>query len=152
MDHWLGVLGYLELGYNGPELEAEANLVLEHRFSETLSWAMNFVAENEYVYEASHQGVEGKSEFRTGLSYRVTPEWALGLEARNHRIWPDNWGYQGSNAWFLGPALHAARDKCWATLSVLPQLGGQPESISGDGRDLANHEKVESRLIFGVEF
>ena len=43
---------------------------------------MNFMAENEYVYEASKQAIEGKSEFSTGLSYRLIPEFALGLEAR----------------------------------------------------------------------
>jgi hypothetical protein len=152
MDHWLGVLGYAELGYNGPEFEAEGKLILEHRFSEDLIWAMNFVVENEYVYEASRQSIEGKSEFTTGLSYRLMPEFAVGLEARNHRIWPDNWGYQGFNAWFLGPSFHTVHDKWWATLTVLPQLSGQSESITGDGRELVEHERVETRLIFGVNF
>jgi hypothetical protein len=152
LDHWLGVLGYVELGYNGPEFEAEAKLILEHRFSPDLVWAMNFVVENEYAYEASLQSVTGKSEFTTGLSYRLIPEFAVGLEARNQREWPDNWGYQGSSAWYLGPSLHTVHDKWWATLTVLPQLTGQPETISGDGRELVDHEKMESRLIFGVNF
>jgi hypothetical protein len=151
-EHWLGAMAYMELGYNGPELEVEAKLIFEHRFSDDFIWAVNFMVENEYEYQASQQALEGKCEFTTGFSYRLTPSFALGVEARNHREFPNSWEYQEHSAWFAGPNLHVASGKWWGTLSALPQVGGQPETIPGDGRVLDEHERVETRLVFGVNF
>lgn len=151
-ERWLGAVAYLELAYNGPEFEAEAKLILQHNFGDDLVWAMNFMAENEYAYTASSQSVMGISEFSTGLAYKITPAFSLGLEARNQRHWPGNWSTQADSAWSAGPAFHLACDKWWATFTVLPQLSGTPETISGDGRELVEHERVETRLVAGLDF
>jgi hypothetical protein len=150
--HWLGLLGYGELSYNGPELELEGKIILQHDLSESLTTVVNLVAEDEYAYTASEQDLTGKLELTAGLSWQVQPELSLALEARNHREWADDWGREAFSTWSLGPTVHVARGKWWATLGVLPQISGWPESLPGDGRNLTDAEKVETRLLLGVEF
>jgi len=94
----------------------------------------------------------GFSEFSTGLAYKLTPAFSLGLEARNQCHSPANWSSQSDSAWSAGPAFHLARDKWWATFTVLPQFKGTPETIRGDGRELIEHERVETRLVAGLDF
>src|SRR6185436_15036116 len=130
----LGLMLYIEPGYNGPELELEAKLILQKNIGESLVAALNLMVENEYAYEAASQVIEGFGEGTLGLAWKATPGYAIGLELRNHREYPDNWGWEEHSAWFIGPSLHAAKDKWWATLTVLPQIGGRPETIKGDGR------------------
>ena len=149
---WLGVLTYAELSYNGPEFEAEGKLVLQHNVGQDLIAVVNLSVENEYIYEALSQVIEGKSEFSAGLSWRITPTLGLALEARNSRIWPDNWGWQQSSAWHAGPTFHYANTRWWGNLSVMPQLSGTPVTIEGDGRNLSDYEKMETRLLLGVNF
>ncbi len=148
----IGVVVYGELSYNGPEFEAEAKLILQRNLSEDLVFAVNLAIENEYIYEAAGQSIEGKTELSAGLAYRINPAFSLGLETRNPRVWPNNWALQGASAWFLGPNFHYAAEKWWATLAIMPQLSGQPEAMTGDGRELSEFSRVETRLVFGMNF
>lgn len=150
--HWLGLVGYGEFSYNGPELELEGKLILQHNIGESFSTVVNLAAEDEYAYSASAQDLTGKVELTAGLSWQVQPELSVALEARHHHEWADNWGRETFSTWSLGPTVHVARGKWWGTLGVLPQISGWPESLAGDGRNLSDAEKVETRLLLGVEF
>jgi uncharacterized protein DUF6662 len=65
-------------------------------------------------------------ELDLGVSYRFAPNWAVGLEFRNHNEYG---GYsllhrdQDHTAFFLGPNIHYANERFFATLTILPQLG-----------------------------
>lgn len=149
--NWLGLLLYGEAGYNGPELELEAKLILEHEFADGFVWGLNLEAENEYAYQASAQSLEGKLTVATGLAWVWTPGMSIGLEARNQRIWPE-WSREAASAWYAGPTLHVAGEKAWINVSVTPQLSGKPETLTGDGRELTENERVITRLILGFNF
>ena len=61
-----------------------------------------------------------------------------------------DFGNRKANAWFVGPNVHYARGPWWATLTVLPQVHGSPETR--DGLELEEHEKIEVRLLAGINF
>ncbi len=147
----LGLVFYLEPRYSGTELEIEPKVILQENFGESWVLAVNLTPETEYGFSADGQSMHGEEFLSAGLAWR-TGAFAAGLEVLNHR-WLPNWGGETASAWYLGPALHYAADKWWATLTVLPQIQGQPSTIPGDGRYLGSddYSKLESRLILGIE-
>jgi hypothetical protein len=152
----VGFLIYFEPGFGANEWETELKLVASSNLGEKWVMALNYTVEPEWSATASKQSSELNLEATLGLAYKADPKFSIGLEGRNHSEWPDfdtpTGGYQEHSAWFLGPALHVAQEKWWATLTVLPQVGAWPETIKGDGRDLNGHERVETRLIAGINF
>lgn len=150
----LGVLLYFEPRYSSTELEFEVKLVLQKNLGEDWVAALNLVGENEYQYTATSQEVVGKGQVTAGLAFRMTPKSSVGLELVNDRVWPDQWGYEAWNTWYLGPSFHYAAPKWWVTFSLLPQVHGSPETIQGDGRYLADDDaaRMQTRLIMGVNF
>ncbi|HXC63251.1 MAG TPA: DUF6662 family protein, partial [bacterium] len=138
--------------YSGTELEIEPKLILQKNFGEDWVLALNLTPETEYGFAADGQTMHGEEFLSAGLAWKTGPV-AIGVEGLNHR-WLPNWGPETASGWFVGPAVHYAADKWWATLTVLPQIQGAPSSIAGDGRYLGmdDYAKVESRLILGIEF
>jgi len=60
-----------------------------------------------------------------------------------------------NTALYVGPVVTYTRDKWWATLSVMPQVYGANFQDNPDGNthlDLEGHERVNVRLIFGLNF
>ena len=145
----VGVLAYAEATYDGVEFELEEKLVLQKNFGEKWVLALNATVEQEWEFEAGATERELGLELTGGLSYKLTPHWALGLEGRNVRTFPD-FDSEKSSAWFVGPALHYGSSKWWATLTVLPQVAGRPDTRSG--LNLDEHERIEVRLIAGINF
>ena len=137
----VGVLLYFETRYDGGELELEEKLVLEHIFAEKWILAANIVGEEEWEFEDEGTKTEGTLELDWGLSYLVNERWSVGVEARNHREYPE-YDEEEHSAWFVGPNIHYGTGKWWATLTVLPQVTDV----------LDEHEEVEVRLIAGVFF
>src|SRR5438477_13207286 len=80
----------------------------------------------------------------------------LALVGRRRRTQPPrvraglDFSHRVADAWFVGPNVHYARGKWWATLTVLPQVHGSPDTR--DGLELEEHEKIEVRLIAGINF
>ena len=145
----LGILVYGEATYEGDEFELEEKIVLQKNFGEKWVLAFNATVEQEWEFEAADTEGELALELTCGLSYKLTPHWALGLEGRNVRKFPD-FGSEKSSAWFVGPAIHYGASKWWATMTVLPQVAGRPDT--GSGLNLDEHERIEVRLIAGVNF
>jgi len=46
--------------------------------------------------------------------------------------------------------VHYGTSKWWATLTVLPQVSGRPDEE--DGLNFSEHERIEVRLIAGINF
>jgi hypothetical protein len=149
----LGLLLYFEPRYSGPELELEGKAVLQKNLGESWMAVLNLTLENEYGFTADAQALHGELTGSGGLACKVTPQFSVGLEGQNLRVWPD-WSSEGSSTWSLGPVLHLEQPKWWATFTVLPQVFGQPASLPGDNRFLGDddHAKVETRLVVGLNF
>lgn len=149
----LGVLLYGEVTTDGGEVELEEKLILQKFFGPDERWnaVFNAVLEQEWEFEHGDTEEESVLEFTAGLSYKLNEHWAVGLEARNHRVF-EGIGFDDeiADAYFVGPNLHYGTAKWWATLTVLPQVSGNPDDE--DGLNFSEHERIEVRLIAGINF
>ena len=147
----VGLLIYGEITTDGKELELEEKVVLSKTLGEKWTLAFNATLEEEWEFEANSTEKTLGLEFTAGVSYKFSPHWAVGLEAMNVRKFEGlSFGTQESNAYFLGPNVHYGASRWWATLTVMPQVGGRPDTRSG--LNLSDHERVEVRLIAGFNF
>ncbi|MDD5140408.1 MAG: transporter [Verrucomicrobiales bacterium] len=146
----VGVALYFEPTYNGNEQELEYKLIVSKNIGDHWVLAANAAFEQEWEQEDAATKMESVLEFTAGAAYRFTPNWSGGIEGRYHSV------YEGTTlnehlgtGWFLGPNIHYGTDKWWATLTVLPQIAGNP---TDDGINLTEHQIFETRLIFGISF
>lgn len=160
-----GLALYLEPGYgtieeadgtSHQEIELEAKLILEkHWLEDSLVGAFNYTIEPEWVKADGDSGfgVHLKMEGTFGLAYRIAPRWYAGLETRVQTEF-ENADLNNSQfvAVFVGPALHYGSKRWWATLTVLPQVWGWPDSSGTGGLTLDDHERLEVRLKLGFNF
>ena len=148
----IGVLLYGEATYNGHEFELEQKLVLQKNFGEKWVTAFNVTLEEEWAFTPTATEEELSLELTAGIAYKLNSHWSIGVEGRNHRVFAPglNFSHRVANAWFVGPNVHYARGKWWATLTVLPQVHGSPDTRNG--LELEEHEKIEVRLISGINF
>lgn len=139
----------------------EFRLILHKTYlDDTLTIASNIMFEPEWERANGFTNKELWFEFTAGVSYRIVSNWWLGLEFRNHREFPDfDFGNQEHSAFFLGPNVHYGTKDFWVTLTVLPQIAGTPgllgtgfdgQPIDGGSLHLGQHEKLETRLKFGL--
>ncbi len=150
-----------QTGQDVIERAFEAKLILQKNFFDDLMInAMNIMFEPEWEIAGEEHARELWFELMLASSYRIYPNWTVGLELRNHREYPDmDFGKQEHSAWFLGPSVHYGVEKWWATFTVLPQLAGSPQVLGTDAdgnvisdstRHLGQHEKLEVRLKIGI--
>jgi len=150
-DHAVGLTLYLEPRFSGDQAEVEEKIILGQRHGKW-KWAFNLTHATEWT-ENLHK-TEGEVEASFGLAREMTRHWSLGLELRDHNDLPDYRKWENT-ALFLGPALSYRQEKWWAVLSVLPQIYGANFGANPDGNthlELADHERVNVRLIFGIDF
>lgn len=158
----LGLAVYFEPGYTSrekitgervDEWEFETKIIAQKNFAEDrLAIATNLTLEQEFERERGEELFEGEliGEWTAGVSYRFAPGWFAGAEVRAHTEFPDmDLSNQEHAAWFAGPNLHYGARRWWATVSIMPQIGGWPH---GDGSrlHLDEHERIETRLKLGV--
>ena len=147
----VGMALYFEWGVAPTEAELEFKLILDKRAGDILT-AFNVVVEPEWEYEAEETEHETVLEFDLAAAYLFSSAFSLGAEMRNHNEFVPDIGHEHS-ALFLGPVASYAADTWWATLTVLPQIA----KLKGTDADadnnlvLSGHEKLEVRLIFGVD-
>lgn len=145
-----GLALYGELSGGPREAEIEGKLILDKRVGRWLA-AVNLTAEHGWEFEEQGEtGQESTFELTASACYFVRPGLTAGLELRSHTVWPPG-GAPTRSAVFLGPSVSYSRQGWWIAASALPQLTALAGSSSGH-RDLVEHEKVELRLIFGLEF
>lgn len=157
----IGVALYLEPGfarYSGTSGEREdirsleGKLLLQKNFlDDRMIWVGNITAEQEWEREPGDDEWEKETEFEvsTGLAHRIAPGWHLGAEGRYASVYEH--GEREKWAMFVGPTVHYAAKKWWATLSVQKQVSGDPNIRSGS-RNLGGYEDREVRLKLGYNF
>ena len=115
-------------------------------------------------------------DISAGVSYRVAPKWSLGAEFRHQSDYlspfitdtsspdygfdpnlspskfPFQFGSQYQHGNYIGPVVHYASQKWWATAGVLWQFsGGGKFAINSNGLNVDEHEKVHAGLTIGLE-
>jgi hypothetical protein len=144
-----GVALYGELSGGPSELGLEGKLILDKRVGRLLG-ALNLVAEREWGFGQSETTRETTLEVDAGACWFFTPRLSAGLEMRSHTVVPG--GEEATrSALFLGPTVAYAREGWWVALSVLPQIRALKGASDGH-LDLEEHERVEVRVLFGLEF
>ena len=140
---------YAELSAGPSEVELEGKLILDKRAGRLLG-ALNLVAEHEWGFEEPEMEHETTLEVDAAACWFLTPALTAGLEVRSHTVWLPG-DEPTRSALFLGPTVSYARQGWWVAASVLPQVRALAGKSDGH-RDLEEHEKVEVRVLFGVEF
>jgi opacity protein-like surface antigen len=149
----IGLLAYAEIGAGSDEQELELKVVAQKNFGE-FRLVYNLVVEFEREEETEPNGEkewekESALMHTAGVSYQVSPNLAIGFEGYHVQHFEGIFKEQEGQALFVGPNLHAAFSRVWATLTCLAQV-----DYRGAGHDLELdlHEQYEVRLIFGVSF
>lgn len=114
-------------------------------------------------------------DLATGLSYRIAPNWFVGIEARwqSDFLSPEidgnppegeasNWdwnewklGDQFQQGLYVGPSVHYASKQWWITVGALWQVWGwsaDGAAASRKGKNWDEHERVHVGFILGFEF
>lgn len=125
---FMGVALYLEPTYGPRKKEIEAKLILDKNlFEDRVVWAANFVAAHEQEKYPGIWEKEAEQQFLTGVSYRFAPRWSAAVEYRWVRGFEGN-SFAANRREYshqsLGPTLHYADKRWWATLTWLPQIRG----------------------------
>lgn len=150
-------------GTDNAERALEYKLIAQKNLlNDRLILASNIVFEPEWERQDGERSKELKNEYSLGTSYLIAPKWFAGLEFLNRRKFDDqDLSKQGASAWFLGPSVHYATQGWWTTLTVLPQIAGNPRGlganangneVSDASRTLGEYEKMNVRLRVGLEF
>ena len=159
----IGLAVYLEPGYSrvsrvsgeiDTEYELEYKVILQKNFlDDTLIAIVNLTGESEWEKEGGHDEFETalKLELSGGVSYRLAANWFAGIETRIQGEL-EEYEKMVHATWYLGPSIHYAGQKWWATLAVLPQVAGWPDSRGMGGLHLDDNEKLEVRLKVGYNF
>lgn len=153
----VGLATYLEYTTDGDNHELEGKILLSKPFSNGLTAVLNGVYEAEWEKEEEdgETEIEHEAEIQLtgGLSYKLSPAWAMGVEARYAAAFPGGYDLRGREfqAVSVGPNVHYGSPHWWATLTFLPQVWGDGDGASG-GRQLVHEENFEVRLIFGYIF
>ena len=136
---------YFEGSYGGDELEYEGKVILSKRINNWIA-ALNVTSEIEREIIVSEQ--ESTFEVTGGLAYEFSPNIALGLEYRHHRIFEDIYGEEQAQATFIGPTINVQGNSFYFTFNFLKQITGSPQSKNN--LDLIDHENYEFRTILGI--
>lgn len=145
-----GLALYGELSAGPAAAEIEGKLILDKRSGRLLA-ALNLTAEHEWDFAAGQgTGHESALEVTGAAAWFVRPGVTAGLELRSHTVLPPA-GEPTRSALFLGPSLSYSREGWWVAASVLPQLVALAGASHGH-LDLEEHERVELRFLFGLEF
>jgi Family of unknown function (DUF6662) len=118
----IGLAMYFEPTLGDNEKEVEWKVILQKNwFEDRLVWALNL--DYEVEFEKADNGYErdGVFEWFIGISYRFVRNWSAGLEFWNHHEFADATVHEHA-AYFIGPTIHYAGERWWATLGFLHQL------------------------------
>lgn len=144
-----GVALYGELSGGPGEAELEGKLILDKRAGRWLG-ALNLSAEHAWEFEEGPGATETTLELTAAGCYFLARGLTAGLELRSHTVLPPGDELTRS-ALFVGPSVSYARQGWWIAASALPQLRALHGASSGH-LDLVEHEKLELRFVFGLEF
>ncbi len=138
-----GLLLYGEVTSDAEEFKLEEKIILQKNMGNWVT-VLNGIVEQEWKFKGGETEKESELAFTAGVSYKLNPSWAVGIEGRNVQKFEDSIDLadQSSNAWYVGPNVHYGTPTWWATLTVLPQ-------VTRSHLDLDDNENVHVRVIFG---
>jgi hypothetical protein len=149
-EHAVGLSGYLEGTYSGPEAEVEVKLILGQRCGKW-KWAFSLISETEWEFDDNE--IEGGFGATFGLSRELNSRWSVGFEFRNVNALPEykEWA---NTAFYFGPVVNYTAERWWATLTIMPQVyGADYTGTSGvQNLELVDNTRVATRLLFGISF
>ena len=156
------------------------SVYLQKNFIEnTLTFALSTKMEMELRHSPGVREEEIAFDIAAGVSYRVRPNWNIGLEFRHQSDYlcpeidgacdpgeeeslqtsnfslPDfRIGSQHQNGNYLGPSVHYSQQRWWATAGLLFQIagGGSRNAFVEGGKNWDEHERTHFGLSFGYEF
>lgn len=146
--------------------EVEAGVQVQKNFlDDQLITTFNSYITQEYRVLLEDNGtVEHEREWSNFIAatYRVAPNWYVGLETRHHMDVlkdPDTGRYKKNQySWYVGPTVHYTTKAWWATVGYYRQIMGNPTYATPafDGVDsnlhLDENEKNELRVRVGFDF
>ncbi|MDG6777937.1 hypothetical protein QCB44_04365 [Thiomicrorhabdus sp. zzn3] len=146
-------------GENGTGWAIEGKVILQKPYMDgQLQWMTNLELEAESWKADGESGTEYAiaPRLRTGVSYRVAPNWSIGAEGWVDQEMLDpadgSWEFDHWDV-FAGPSVHYGSKHWWWTLTYAQQISGTDESDDNtNGLHLADHEKYEARLKVGYNF
>ncbi len=139
----LGLAVYGEASATPDEYELEAKLLADEQLGAML-FAFNLVGEIEWELEADETEREFVLSPVFGASYLLSASASIGIEVRNHNEFVSGeWEHSALHA---GPVASYATETWWAAMTFLPQIA----DLKNGGVDTEEHERFETRLLFGV--
>ncbi len=164
---------------DGAEIEQDSYVPMiflqKNWLDNTLTWS--FTGKMELERRTSPGVLEEEIAFdlATGLSYRVAPNWFVGIEARWQSDFlspevdgnppegrPSSWdvgnmqlGDQFQQGLYVGPSVHHSGRNWWITVGALYQVWGwsaDGAAASRKGKNWDEHERVHVGFILGFEF
>jgi hypothetical protein len=121
----IGLALYIEPELGPRERDLEWRIILQKNWlDDRLIFAANILGAHERDKTAMGD-IERASmlDLTAGVSYRLTDNLSLGMEARNHREFQGyRYNRRDHSAWFLGPNLHYATKHWWVTAAWRHQL------------------------------
>lgn len=148
---------YLEAGYSQASLHdghlrdrwtLESKYILQHNFGDNSPWM--YVAN--LGVEALHtKGGEDAFELfvTQGISYQLSKEWTVGLEAVAASEWIEGADFEESGVQ-VGPVINYRKDDFSVAFTVLAQLTGAPANKGS--LNVAEYSPYEARLVVAWEF
>jgi hypothetical protein len=141
----------------------------------TLVWAFRGKMELERRKSPGVLEEEIAFDLATGLSYRIAPNWFIGIEARWQSDFlspeidgnppegkPSSWdlgnlqlGDQFQQGLYVGPSIHYTQPGWWVTVGALWQVYGTSAdglAASNQGKNWDEHERMHVGFILGFEF
>jgi hypothetical protein len=119
-------------------------LIVDLNAGVELSWGKK--PAEAYDYELAATGA-------LGASYRIVPNWYLGVESQIRSEYPRfDLDQHEHTVIYGGPAIHYATERWWVTFSYAYQLFGTGIHEPADGYTFAEEQKHMFRLKIGVNF
>jgi hypothetical protein len=134
----LGVALYGEIKGGDELFELESKLLLQKNVG---PWILAWNGTLEAEWEGSDYSEDkGKLAQAAGISYGLSPRWAVGAELI-HEIEYEDWSAWGDHVVYLGPAVSYRAPRWWVTVTPTVQL-----------TDVDSEADFQTRLILAIDF
>jgi hypothetical protein len=146
----VGLLLYAEVSVGSREEELELKLVLDKQlgdFRVVYNLVVELVREEEDIVGGTQWINEAVLKHTFGASWQLSPNFAVGLEGFFRQAFDGILAFEDNLTLFLGPNVHVAVDRWWATFTIVRQV-----PLGTAGIVTSGVTEFEFRIIIGVNF
>jgi hypothetical protein len=146
----VGVLLYAEVSVGSREEELELKLILDKQLGDfriVYNLVLEFVREEEDIVGGTQWINEAVLKHTFGASWQLSPNFAVGLEGFFRQAFDGIFADETTLTFFVGPNVHVAVDRWWATFTFVAQV-----PLGTAGIVTSGVTEFEFRLIIGVNF